>query len=101
MPNADFDILLDEGIEDVFFEEMAENVTRGTDVLRVIYQHGVEVEDEAGTIDMVSYAITCRKRDFKRNDTFIRERDGRQWQVGRLLTRDLDDRVQTYEIVAV
>ena len=98
---SSFDFTLDEGVENVFFEEFAEPVTRGEDSLRVIFQTDVEVISDEGGLDMVSYAIVCKKSDFKRGDSFIRDKDSRSWELGRLLSRDPDDRVQTYEVVPI
>lgn len=99
--SVDFDALLDDGIENVFFEDHGEDVTRGADTLRVIFEHGVESMDDDGTIDRVSYGIHCRKADFRRGDQFTRNRDGRAWALGRLISRDPDDRMQLYEVVPV
>lgn len=99
--SVEFEALLDEGIAEIFFEDHGETVTKGAESLTVIFEHGVEVVDDEGTIDLVSYGIICKKGDFKRGEQFTRDRDGRLWGLGRLLTRDPDDRVQTYEVVPV
>lgn len=96
-----FQTLLDEGIEEVFFEDWGETVTRGEDSLTVIFDTGVEVVDESGMIDMISHAIICKQSDFSHGDTIVRASDGRSWELGRLLIRSADNRVMTYEIVGV
>ena len=95
---SDFDDLLDEGVDNVFFEDFGESITRGDDSLRVIFDSGVETISEDGTMDMVSHAIITKKGDLTRGDTFTRDKDSRSWALGRLLSRDPDDRVQTYEV---
>jgi len=94
----DLDALLDDGIDHVFLADMGEVVQIGEVLKRVMFQHDVEVMSNEGSIDMVSTAILCKAGELCRNDAFTRQRDQRQWIVGRLLERSPDNRLNTYEV---
>jgi len=97
-----FQTLLDEGIEEVFFQDWGETVTRAGESLTVTFDTGVELVDDIGNIEMVSNAIICKSTDdVKFGETFVRDSDDRGWEVGRLLSRSPDERIETYEIVGV
>lgn len=94
----DLDALLDDGIDSVFFADMGEDVRIGDATKRVMFQSDVEVISNEGGVDMISTAIIIKAGELCRNDAFIRQRDQRQWVVGRLLERSPDNRLTTYEV---
>ncbi|MGB0958189.1 MAG: hypothetical protein ACPGUF_06900 [Litorivicinus sp.] len=94
----DLDALLDDGIDRVFFADMGEDVQIGDATKRVMFQYDVEVISNEGSIDRISTTILCKAGELCRNDAFTRQRDQRQWVVGRLLERSPDNRLTTYEV---
>ncbi len=101
MPAATFAEQMQADLESVFFcpDEFGETVSipDSSATLNILWEQDVAVEDEAGTLDIVAYAISLECGQVQREETvFIRH--NRRWKVGRLLEKSPDGKVETWEV---
>ncbi len=88
-------------LESVFFrlDGFAESVqiVDSEATLAILWEQDVEVMDEAGTLDVVAYAISVQCGLVQREETVF-VRNGRRWKVGRILETSPDGEVETWEV---